>query len=145
MPHITAPSRPETEVGEAVEVVEDVKVDTGRRRRNVRRARGAGAPPRARAARARAGAERSSPTAASRRPLTSGIAITTMAYPAITARGRRIRAPAATHAAETNSTTPSASAVGGIAAFSAGVRSIGAGSQWVRATSAAPANTATTG
>src|SRR5439155_15068536 len=50
MPHITAPSRPETEVGEAVEVVEvveDVKVDTGRRRRNVRRARGAGAPPRA--------------------------------------------------------------------------------------------------
>src|SRR5436853_524301 len=52
---------------------------------------------------------------------------------------------AGTAPTEPNSTTPRASAVGGIAAFSAGVRSIGAGSQWVRATSAAPANTATTG
>src|SRR5438094_80401 len=75
-------------------------------------------------------------------PHTNAPAITTTAYPQIMMPGRRARAPSATRAAEHSTTTPRASAAGGIAAFSDGVRVIGAGSQTVRATSATPASTA---
>ena len=67
------------------------------------------------------------------------MAMTTTAYPNSVVRRRRVRAPNATRAAEQSTTIPSATAVGGIAAFSAGVRLMGAGSQLVSATSARPA------
>src|SRR5438309_3265603 len=66
------------------------------------------------------------------------MAMTTTAYPNSVVRRRRVRAPNATRAAEQSTTIPSATAVGGIAAFSAGVRLMGAGSQLVSATSARP-------
>jgi len=67
------------------------------------------------------------------------MAMTTTAYPKIVVRGRRVRAPSPTRMAEQSTTIPSATAVGGMAAFSAGVRLMGAGSQSVSATSARPA------
>src|SRR2546425_1107629 len=64
------------------------------------------------------------------------MAMTTTAYPNSVVRRRRVRAPNATRAAEHSTTIPSATAVGGVAAFSAGVRLMGAGGQLVSAISA---------
>src|SRR4029077_8202933 len=68
---------------------------------------------------------------------------TTTAYPKKMVRGRRASAPSPTRAAEQRATTPRATAVGGIADFSAAVRLIGAGSHQVSATSAPPRRAAT--
>src|SRR5439155_493483 len=54
-------------------------------------------------------------------------------------RDRRVSAPSPTRTPEQSTTIPSAAAAGGMAAFSAGVRLMGAGSQRVSATSARPA------
>src|SRR6266550_1169719 len=86
--------------------------------------------------------ERSSPTATSRLPDRNGMAMTTRAYPKVVVRDRRVRAPTPTRTAEQSTTIPRATAIGGMAAFSAGVRVMGAGSQRVSATKARPATAA---
>src|SRR3989442_397729 len=75
------------------------------------------------------------------------MAMTTRAYPKIVVRGRRVNAPSPTRAAEQSTTIPRATAVGGIAAFSAGVRVRGARGQpggGTQGTAAAPETAAQT-
>src|SRR5262245_40894572 len=88
--------------------------------------------------------ERSSPTAAISRPDTTGVAITTTAYTITSSAGRGCCARPAYHtiAADTSTTTPRASAVGGIAARSAGVSAIGACIQMVNEANARPSTDA---
>src|SRR5690349_23209159 len=88
-------------------------------------------------------AERSSPTAVNNLPESNGIVITTTAYPNMIVRGRLASAPRPTRAAEQSATIPSATAVGGIAAFSADVRLMGAGSHRVSAISDTPSTAVT--